>query len=77
MPFRKWKAFVKLNGETIVDNDRDIVKDFTGFAKELERVGVEYSIVVGVGIGSIRRSSARINRLQPIASASARRHVGR
>lgn len=70
MTSRKWKAFMRLTGETM-DGDRGIVKDFTGFAKELERVGVEYSIVVSVDKGPIRQYSAKTNRLQPIVGSGA------
>lgn len=69
MPSRKWKAFMRLYGETPVESEQDIVKEFTGFAKQLERVGVEYSIVVTVDKGPIRQYSARTSRSQPIVSS--------
>ena len=48
MQSRKWKAFLRLQGETLVDNDEDILNEFSGFVQQLKRVGVEYSIIVNV-----------------------------
>ena len=65
---RKWAAFVRLKGESVVDSDRDIVKEFTRVAQELERVGIEYSMVVSVDRGPIRQYPSRTGGLQSLAS---------
>lgn len=48
MKIRKWKAFMRLSGETLVDSDADILNEFKGFVLALKRVGIEYSLVVNV-----------------------------
>jgi hypothetical protein len=45
---RSWKAFLRLNGETLVERDADILNEFKGFVQALERVGIDYSIIVNV-----------------------------
>ncbi len=48
LEIRRWKAFLRLTGETLVDRDEDILNEFKGFVQALKRVGVDYSIVVNV-----------------------------
>gem|GEM_PF-3721668 len=45
---RRWKAFLRLNGETLVERDEDILNEFKGFVQALKRIGVDYSIVVNI-----------------------------
>jgi hypothetical protein len=45
---RSWKAFLRLNGETLVERDEDILNEFKGFVQSLKRVGIDYSIIVNV-----------------------------
>ncbi len=51
MEIRRWKAFLRLTGETLVDRDEDILDEFKGFVQALKRVGIDYSIVVNVEEG--------------------------
>ncbi len=48
MIVRRWKAFLRLNGETLVDREEDVLNEFKGFVQALKRVGIDYSIVVDV-----------------------------
>jgi hypothetical protein len=48
LEIRRWKAFLRLNGETLVEHDQDILNEFKGFVQALKRVGIEYSIIVNV-----------------------------
>ena len=45
---RRWKAFLRLRGETMVDNDEDILREFNAFVQTLSRLGVDYSALVNV-----------------------------
>jgi hypothetical protein len=51
MERRRWKAFLRLNGETLVESDEDILNEFKGFIQALKRVGIDYSVVVNVERG--------------------------
>jgi hypothetical protein len=53
---RKWKAFLRMNGETLVDTDRDILTEFKAMVEYLKWIGVDYSIVVQVEAGQKERS---------------------
>ena len=46
METRKWKAFLRLNGETTVDSSRDILTEFKAMVEYLKSIGIHYSIVV-------------------------------
>ena len=48
MEIRRWKAFLRLEGETLVERDEDVLNEFRGFVQALKRAGIEYSIVVNV-----------------------------
>lgn len=48
MEARRWKAFVRLSGESLVDRDEEILTEFKGFAQSLKRTGIEYSIFLKV-----------------------------
>src|SRR4029077_2134909 len=48
LEIRRWKAFMRLNGETLAENDEDILNEIKGFVQALKRVGIEYSIIVNV-----------------------------
>jgi hypothetical protein len=45
---RRWKAFLRLTGQTVVENEDDILNEFTGFVSLLDKVGIGYSIIVNV-----------------------------
>lgn len=51
MVIRRWKAFLRLQGETQAERDEDILNEFKGFVQALKRVGIDYSIVVNVEEG--------------------------
>lgn len=59
MEIRRWKAFLRLEGETLVEKDEDIMNEFKGFVQALKRVGIDYSIVVGVKEGKPERFAGR------------------
>jgi hypothetical protein len=46
-PYR-WTAFMKLNGETSLRNEKEILGEFEAFVQSLQRVGVAYDIIVMV-----------------------------
>lgn len=48
MEARRWKAFVRLSGESVVERDEEILTEFKGFAQSLNRTGIEYSIFLKV-----------------------------
>ncbi len=52
---RRWKAFLRLTGETMVERDDEILDEFKGFVNALKRVGVDYSIIVNVEGGRKER----------------------
>jgi hypothetical protein len=56
---RRWKAFLRLNGETLVERDEDILNEFKGFVQALKRVGIGYSIVVNVEDGGTESLTSR------------------
>jgi hypothetical protein len=44
----KWTAFMKLRGQTSLRNEKEIIGEFDGFVQSLQRVGVDYNIIVMV-----------------------------
>jgi hypothetical protein len=56
METRKWKAFLRMNGETSVDTDQDILIEFKAMVEYLKWIGVDYSIIVQVEAGQKERS---------------------
>ena len=59
MEIRRWKAFLRLEGDTSVEKDEDIMNEFKGFAQALNRVGIDYSIVVNVEVDQPERLTSR------------------
>lgn len=55
---RRWKAFLRLTGQTLVDNEDDILNEFKGFVSVLDKVGIDYSIIVNVERGRTERLSS-------------------
>jgi len=56
METRKWKAFLRMNGETTVDTSQDILTEFKAMVEYLKCIGVDYSMVVQVEAGRADRS---------------------
>lgn len=56
-----------------MENDRDIMREFTGFARQLEKVGIDYSIVVNVDGGPVGQFGTRNRRLERTVQHSSRR----
>jgi hypothetical protein len=44
----KWTAIMKLTGQTSLRNEEEILDEFDGFVQSLQRVGVDYNIIVRV-----------------------------
>src|SRR5207245_11206447 len=55
---RKWKAFLRMNGETRVDMSQDILTEFKAMVEYLKCIGVDYSMVVQVEAGQTGRSQS-------------------
>jgi hypothetical protein len=51
METRKWKAFLKMNGETTVDVGQDMLAECRVIVEYLKCIGVDYSMVVQVEAG--------------------------
>jgi len=51
METRKWKVFLRMNGETIVDSDQDLLTEFKVMVEYLKSIGVDYSMAVQVEAG--------------------------
>src|SRR2546425_4577514 len=45
---RKWRAYLKLEGETAVNCEEDIAEDFSAFVQTLRGILIDYNIVVFV-----------------------------
>lgn len=56
METRRWKAFLRMNGETAVDSSQDILIEFKAMVGYLKWIGVEYSMVVQVEAGQTEPS---------------------
>lgn len=50
----KWTAFMRLKGETSARREQDVLDEFDAFIQSLQRVSVEYKIIVMVE-GQVRR----------------------
>jgi hypothetical protein len=53
---RKWKAFLRMNGETSVDSSHDVLTEFKAMVEYLKSIGVDYSIFVQVEADQAERS---------------------
>jgi hypothetical protein len=51
METRKWKVFLRLKGETIVDTDQDLLTEFKVMVEYLKWIGVDYSMAIQVEAG--------------------------
>jgi hypothetical protein len=58
METRKWKAFLRMNGETAVDGGQDILTEFRAMVEYLKWIGVDYSMVVQVEATQAERAQA-------------------
>jgi hypothetical protein len=58
METRRWKAFLRMNGETAVESSQDILTEFKTMVEYLKCIGVDYSMVVQVDAGQAERSQA-------------------
>jgi len=56
METRRWKAFLRMNGETTVDSSPDILTEFKAMVEYLKSIGIDYSIVVQVEADQAERS---------------------
>ena len=56
METRRWKAFLRMNGETTVDTGQDILTEFKAMVEYLKWIGVDYSMVVQVEAGQTGHS---------------------
>jgi hypothetical protein len=56
METRKWKAFLRMNGETTADTGNDILNEFRAMVEYLKWIGVDYSMVVQIEAGQARRA---------------------
>jgi hypothetical protein len=56
METRKWKAFLRMNGETTVDSSHDILTEFKAMVEYLKSIGVDYSMFVQVEADHAERS---------------------
>jgi hypothetical protein len=74
MESRKWKAFLRLNGETIVDTSQEILTEFRAMVEYLKCIGVEYSMVVQVEAGEEEHSQTLA--LQQTPSRRGSRQIG-
>jgi len=60
METRKWKVFLRMNGETIVDTDQDILTEFKVMVEYLKWIGVDYSMAVQVEAGRAEHPPVRM-----------------
>ena len=58
METRRWKAFLRMNGETTDDTSQDILTEFKAMVEYLKWIGVDYSMVVQVEAGQTERSQS-------------------
>jgi len=56
METRRWKAFLRMNGETPVDTSQEILMQFKIIVDYLKFIGIDYSMVVQVEAGQTERS---------------------
>ena len=76
MEIRRWKAFLRLNGETLVERDEDILDEFKEFVQALKRVGIDYSIIVNVEGGKTQVLGQQ-RQVQPISESAPQRRTQR
>jgi hypothetical protein len=70
METRKWKAFLRMNGETTVDTGQDILTEFKAMVEYLKWIGVDYSMVVRVEAGQTGRSQTLAQEQTPCRRGS-------
>ena len=58
METRRWKAFLRMNGETTDDTSQDILTEFKAMVEYLKWIGVDYSMVVQVEADQTGRSQS-------------------
>jgi hypothetical protein len=68
---RRWKAFLRLRGETLVEKDDEILNEFKGFVDALKQAGVDYSIIVNVEGGPGERFLGQTQTIRAAAHAPA------
>jgi hypothetical protein len=77
---RRWKAFLRLTGETLVERDEDVLNEFKGFVQALKRVGIGYSIIVNVEgrrAGTLTRQARQgASMVQSLSSTKRMQRVG-
>ena len=56
METRRWKAFLRMNGERTVDSSHDVLTEFKAMVEYLKSIGIDYSMVVQVEAGQTERS---------------------
>ena len=56
METHRWKAFLRMNGETAVESSQDILIEFKAMVERLSCIGVDYSIFVQVEADQADRS---------------------
>ena len=76
MEIRRWKAFLRLNGETLVDRDEDILNEFKEFVQALKKVGIDYSIIVNVEGGKTQILGQQ-RQVQPISENTPQKRTER
>lgn len=54
---RRWKAFLRMTGETTVDTEQDILTEFKVMADYMKCIGVNYSMIVHVEPGRTTESN--------------------
>jgi hypothetical protein len=69
LEIRRWKAFLRLNGETLVERNEDILNEFKGFVQALKRAGIDYSVVVNVEEDGIEHLGSRTRHGPSISSS--------
>jgi len=77
---RRWKAFLRLTGETLVERDEDVLNEFKGFVQALKRVGIDYSIIINVEgrrAGTLTRQARQgASMVQSLSSTKRMQRVG-
>ena len=71
---RRWKAFLRMTGETTVDTEEDILTEFKVMAEYMKCIGVSYSMIVHVEPGRTTESNTFARSSPP--AGEARRPLG-
>ena len=71
---RRWKAFLRMTGETTVDTEQDILTEFKVMADYMKCIGVNYSMIVHVEAGRTAQSNTVVWSSPPVSEE--RRTVG-